>query len=152
MGYPKTSGGKGLHVYVRILPEHTHPDVRRAAWAFAREVERRSDGLVDLTWWRKDRDPGSVFVDYNQNARDHTIASAYSVRGTPEAIVSAPLRWEEIAEADPRDFTLATMPTRFAELGDLHADIDDHPDRLDQLLEWADRDERDTHATPADPE
>ena len=83
VGYPKTSGGKGLHVYVRIVPEHGHPDVRRAAWAFAREVERRSDGLVDLTWWRKDRDPGSVFVDYNQNARDHTIASAYSVRGTP---------------------------------------------------------------------
>ena len=83
VGYPKTSGGKGLHVYVRIVPEHGHPDVRRAAWAFAREVERRADGLVDLTWWRKDRDPGSVFVDYNQNARDHTIASAYSVRGTP---------------------------------------------------------------------
>ena len=83
VGYPKTSGGKGLHVYVRIVPDHGHPDVRRAAWAFAREVERRADGLVDLTWWRKDRDPGSVFVDYNQNARDHTIASAYSVRGTP---------------------------------------------------------------------
>src|SRR5918992_662131 len=144
VGYPKTSGGKGLHVYVRIVPEHGHPDVRRAAWAFAREVERRADGLVDLTWWRKDRDPGSVFVDYNQNARDHTIASAYSVRGTPEAVVSAPIRWGEIADADPRDFTLATMPARFAKLGDLHADIDDHPYRLDQLLDWADRDERES--------
>jgi DNA primase len=150
VGYPKTSGGKGLHVYVRIVPEHGHPDVRRAAWAFAREVERRSDGLVDLTWWRKDRDPGSVFVDYNQNARDHTIASAYSVRGTPEAIVSAPVRWAEIADADPRDFTIATMPARFAELGDLHADIDDHPYRLDELLEWADRDERDSAGLPAE--
>ena len=86
VGYPKTSGGKGLHIYVRIIPDHGHPDVRRAAWAFAREVERRAGDLVDLTWWRKDRDPGSVFVDYNQNARDHTIASAYSVRGTPEGV------------------------------------------------------------------
>ena len=148
VGYPKTSGGKGLHVYVRVIPDHGHPDVRRAAWAFAREVERRADDLVDLTWWRKDRDPGSVFVDYNQNARDHTIASAYSVRGTPEGVVSAPLRWDEIADADPKDFTIATMPARFAELGDLHADIDDHPYRLDQLLEWADRDERENKITP----
>ena len=144
VGYPKTSGGKGLHVYVRIVPEHGHPDVRRAAWAFAREVERRSGGLVDLTWWRKDRNPASIFVDYNQNARDHTIASAYSVRGTPEGLVSAPVRWDEVADADPRDFTLATMPARYAELGDLHADIDDHPYRLDELLEWADRDERES--------
>ena len=132
------------------MPEHGHPDVRRAAWAFAREVERRADGLVDLTWWRKDRDPGSVFVDYNQNARDHTIACAYSVRGTPLGQVSAPVRWDEIADADPRDFTLATMPARFAKLGDLHADIDDHPYRLDTLLEWADRDERDSADRPAD--
>jgi DNA primase len=146
VGYPKTSGGKGLHIYVRIFPDHGHPDVRRAAWAFAREVERRADGMVDLTWWRKDRDPGSVFVDYNQNARDHTIASAYSVRGTPEGVVSAPLRWDEIAAADPKDFTIATMAARYAEVGDLHADIDDHPYRLDELLEWADRDERDNKA------
>jgi DNA ligase D-like protein (predicted polymerase) len=152
VGFPKTSGGKGLHIYVRIPPEHGHPDVRRAAWAFAREVERRSDGLVDLTWWRKDRDPGSVFVDYNQNARDHTIASAYSVRGTPEALVSAPITWDEISEADPRDFTIATMPARFAEIGDLHADIDDNVYSLDELLEWADRDERDSKASPADPD
>jgi DNA primase len=91
-------------------------------------------------------------VDYNQNARDHTIASAYSVRGTPEAIVSAPLRWDEIANADPRDFTIATMPARYARLGDLHADIDDHTYRLDQLLEWADRDERDHKVAPPDAE
>ncbi|MET1005350.1 MAG: DNA primase small subunit domain-containing protein, partial [Propionibacteriaceae bacterium] len=84
VGYPKTSGGKGLHIYVRVVPDYGFPDVRRAAWAFAREVERRSAGLVDLTWWRKDRRAASIFVDYNQNARDHTIASAYSVRGTPE--------------------------------------------------------------------
>ena len=142
VGYPKTSGGKGLHIYVRTPPEHTFGDVRRAALAFAREVERRSDGLVDLTWWRKDRDPASIFVDFNQNTRDHTIASAYSVRGTPAGIVSAPLRWEEVEDADPRDFTIATMPARFAALGDLHADIDDHPYPLATLLEWAERDER----------
>jgi DNA ligase D len=150
VGYPKTSGGKGLHIYVRIPPVHGFADVRRAAWAFAREVERRSDGLVDLTWWRKDRDPASIFVDYNQNARDHTIASAYSVRGTPLGLVSTPVRWHEIADADPRDFTIATVPARFAELGDLHADIDDHPYALDTLLEWAERDER-TGKAPAEP-
>ncbi|MFT4167162.1 MAG: ATP-dependent DNA ligase [Microlunatus sp.] len=150
VGYPKTSGGKGLHIYVRIPPMHGFADVRRAAWAFAREVERRARGLVDLTWWRKDRDPATVFVDYNQNARDHTIASAYSVRGTPEGLVSTPLRWSEIADADPHDFTIATVPHRFAEIGDLHADIDDHPYSLDTLLEWADRDER-TGKAPADP-
>lgn len=150
VGYPKTSGGKGLHIYVRIPPAHGFGDVRRAAWAFAREVERRSAGLVDLTWWRKDRDQASIFVDYNQNARDHTIASAYSVRGTPLGVVSTPVRWDEIAEADPRDFTIATVPARFAELGDLHADIDDHPYALDRLLEWADRDER-SGTAPAEP-
>jgi DNA ligase D-like protein (predicted polymerase) len=148
VGYPKTSGGKGLHIYVRIVPEHGFGDVRRAALAFAREVERRSAGLVDTTWWRKDRDPASIFVDYNQNARDHTIASAYSVRGTPEGRVSAPLRWEEIHDAEPGDFTIATMPARFAAIGDLHADIDDHPYRLDTLLEWAARDEREGAEVP----
>lgn len=150
IGYPKTSGGKGLHIYVRIPQVHGFADVRRAAWAFAREVERRAGGLVDLTWWRKDRDPATVFVDYNQNARDHTIASAYSVRGTPEGLVSTPVRWSEIADADPHDFTIATVPHRFAEIGDLHADIDDHPYSLDTLLEWAERDER-AGKTPADP-
>ncbi len=150
VGYPKTSGGKGLHIYVRIPPTHGFADVRRAAWAFAREVERRSDDMVDLTWWRKDRDPGSIFVDYNQNARDHTIASAYSVRGTPAGIVSAPVKWDEISDAEPADFTIATMPARFADLGDLHADIDDNVYQLDELLEWADRDERDSKERPAD--
>ncbi|MDN5919104.1 MAG: hypothetical protein L0I76_29085, partial [Pseudonocardia sp.] len=146
-GFPKTSGGKGLHVYVRIPPEHGFADVRRAAHAFAREVGRRT-ALVDLHWWRKDRDPACVFVDYNQNARDHTIASAYSVRGVPEARVSAPLRWDEIDDADPGDFTIATMPARFAELGDLHAGIDDSAFDIAPLLEWADRDASDGAAPP----
>ncbi len=137
-GWPKTSGGSGLHVYVRIAPEWGFADVRRAAHAFAREVERRCS-LVDLTWWRKDRDPRTVFVDYNQNARDHTIRCAYSVRGVPEAVVSAPLTWDEVPDAEPGDFTIATMPTRFASLGDLHAGIDDAVFRVDELLEWADR-------------
>jgi DNA ligase D len=152
VGYPKTSGGKGLHIYVRVLPDFGFTDVRRAAWAFAREVERRSAGLVDLTWWRKDRDPATIFVDYNQNARDHTIASAYSVRGTPEGLVSAPLHWDEVASAEPHDFTIATMPARFAALGDLHADIDDTPYRLDTLVEWADRDDRAGAEPPAQPD
>ena len=151
VGYPKTSGSKGLHVYVRIFPEHGFTDVRRAAWAFAREVERRC-AVVDLTWWRKDRDPATIFVDYNQNARDHTIASAYSVRGTPEGLVSAPIRWDEVATADPHDFSIATMPARYAALGDLHADLDTTPYSLDTLLEWADRDDRAGAAPPADPD
>ncbi len=149
VGHPKTSGGKGLHVYVRIPPEHGFADVRRAAHAFAVEVARRCS-LVDLTWWRKDRDPASVFVDYNQNARDHTIAAAYSVRGVPEAVVSTPVRWDEIDAADPRDFTIASVPARFAELGDLHAGIDDAVFRLDALLDWADRDAHEGAAEPPD--
>jgi DNA ligase D len=142
VGWPKTSGGKGLHIYVRIPPTHGFADVRRAALAFAREVERRAPDDVTTTWWRRDRDPSMVFVDYNQNARDHTIAAAYSVRGTPEARVSAPLRWDEIDDALPGDFTIATMPARYAELGDLHAGIDDAAFAIDELLEWAERDER----------
>ncbi|MDQ2707280.1 MAG: non-homologous end-joining DNA ligase [Actinomycetota bacterium] len=146
-GWPKTSGGSGLHVYVRIAPEWGFADVRRAAHAFARELERRCS-LVDLTWWRKDRDPRTVFVDYNQNARDHTIRCAYSVRGVPEAVVSAPLTWGEVPDAEPGDFTIATMPARFGKLGDLHADIDDAVFRLDELLEWADRDEYEVAEPP----
>ncbi|GAA0805448.1 non-homologous end-joining DNA ligase [Spirilliplanes yamanashiensis] len=141
-GFPKTSGGRGLHVYVRVRPEHGFADVRRAALAFAREVERRAPDDVTTTWWRKDRDPAAVFVDYNQNARDHTIASAYSVRGNADATVSTPVTWDEIDAADPRDFTIATVPARFARLGDLHAAIDDVHHPLTTLLEWADRDER----------
>jgi DNA ligase D-like protein (predicted polymerase) len=141
-GYPKTSGGKGLHVYVRIDPRWDFSDVRRAALAFAREVERRAPDDVTTTWWRRDRDPSALFIDYNQNARDHTIASAYSVRGVPTATVSTPVTWDEIPDLDPRDFTIRTVPARFAELGDLHATIDDHAHSLDTLLEWADRDEK----------
>jgi DNA ligase D len=141
VGYPKTSGSKGLHVYVRIAPEHGFADVRRAALAFAREVERRSPQDVSTTWWKKDRDPAAVFVDWNQNTRDHTIAAAYSVRGLPDARVSTPIRWDEVDDADPRDFTINTVPRRFAALGDLHADIDDHVFDIAPLLEWAARDE-----------
>src|SRR6201996_4416774 len=139
-GYPKTSGGRGLHIYVRIEPRWGFGDVRRAALAFAREVERRAPDDVTTTWWRKDRDPAKVFVDYNQNARDHTIASAYSVRGVPEATVSTPISWDEVDDVDPRQFTIATVPARYAELGDLHQGIDDSAYSLDTLLQWADRD------------
>ncbi len=140
IGFPKTSGGSGLHIYVRIEPLWGFPDVRQAALAFAREVERRSAGEATTTWWRKDRDPRTVFVDYNQNARDHTIASAYSVRGVPEATVSTPIRWDEIDDVEPRELTIATVPARFAELGDLHAGIDDVAHSLEPLLAWAERD------------
>ncbi|MEV6645663.1 non-homologous end-joining DNA ligase [Amycolatopsis sp. NPDC051371] len=140
VGWPKTSGGRGLHVYVRIEPRWSFTDVRRAALAFAHEVERRAPDDVTTTWWRKDRDPRLLFVDYNQNARDHTIASAYSVRGNPEGTVSTPIRWDEIDDVEPGDFTIATVPARFAELGDLHAGIDQAVFSLDPLLEWADRD------------
>ncbi len=142
VGWPKTSGGDGLHIYVRIAPEWGFDDVRRAAWAFAREVERRASGDVTTAWWRKERDPAAVFVDYNQNSRDHTIASAYSVRGVPGATVSTPVRWDEIDDLDPRDFTIRTVPQRVEELGDLHAGIDDAVFSLGPLLEWAERDEK----------
>jgi DNA ligase D len=147
-GYPKTSGGRGLHVYVRIAPQWSFSDVRRAALAFAREVERRAPEDVTTTWWRRDRDPESLFVDYNQNARDHTIACAYSVRGNPDATVSTPIGWDELDDVDPRDFTVRTVPQRYARLGDLHAAIDDRAYRLDALLDWADRDERAGLAVP----
>ncbi|HRC07884.1 MAG TPA: non-homologous end-joining DNA ligase [Miltoncostaeales bacterium] len=149
IGWPKTSGGNGLHIYVRITPDWSFTDVRRAALAFAREVERRHSGAT-TTWWRKDRDPRAVFVDYNQNARDHTIASAYSVRGVPRATVSAPLRWDEVPIADARELTMLTMPARYAALGDLHAGIDDVAHSLAPLLEWADRDERAGADDPGD--
>ena len=139
-GWPKTSGGNGLHVYVRIEPRWGFSEVRRAAHAFAREVERRVPDDVTTVWWRKDRDPAKLFVDFNQNARDHTIASAYSVRGVPEATVSTPIGWDEIDDVEPREFTIATVPGRFARLGDLHAGIDDSAYSLGPLLEWADRD------------
>ncbi|GAA5068753.1 non-homologous end-joining DNA ligase [Nocardia callitridis] len=150
VGWPKTSGGRGMHVYVRIAPRWGFADMRRAALAFAREVERRAPADVTTAWWRRDRDPKLLFVDYNQNARDHTIAAAYSVRGVPEATVSTPVEWAEIADIEPRDFTMRTVPPRFAQLGDLHAGIDDAVFELDRLLEWAERDERESGAEPTD--
>ena len=152
VGWPKTSGGKGMHIYVRIEPSHGFRDVRSAALAFAREVERRAGGMVTTTWWRKDRDPMTVFVDYNQNARDHTMAAAYSVRGVPNGTVSTPITWEEIDAVEPGDCTMATVPARFGELGDLHAEIDQAVFRIDELLEWAARDERAGIADAAPPE
>ena len=152
VGWPKTSGGKGLHIYVRIEPNRGFADVRRAALAFAREVERRAPDDVTTTWWRKDRDPKKLFVDYNQNARDHTIASAYSVRGVAAGTVSTPITWDEIEDVLPKDFTMATVPARFAELGDLHAGIDDAVFSIEPLVEWAERDERAGAADPGEPE
>jgi DNA ligase D len=141
-GWPKTSGSRGVHVYVRIRPDWGFVQVRRAALAFAREVERRLPGLVTTAWWKEER--GShVFVDYNQNARDRTIASAYSLRGKPWAPVSAPVTWDELPDVETEDFTMATMPARFAEFGDPHAGIDDAVWSIEPLLEWSERDERD---------
>jgi DNA ligase D len=150
-GWPKTSGGNGLHVYVRIQADHGFSDVRRAALAFAREVERRAPEDVTTTWWRKDRDPHALFVDYNQNARDHTIAAAYSVRGNPVGTVSTPIRWDEIDDVEPQELTIATVPARYAELAELHEGIDDHAWDIAPLLEWAERDERDGEVTPEPP-
>lgn len=150
VGWPKTSGGHGLHIYVRIEPTHSFSDLRRAALAFAREVERRAPDDVTTTWWRKDRDPTAVFVDFNQNARDHTMAAAYSVRGVPTATVSTPIRWDEIDDVEPLELTMATVPARFERLGDLHAGIDDAVFRIDELLDWAVRDEREGQRPPDD--
>jgi DNA ligase D len=141
-GWPKTSGGRGLHVFVPVQPRWTFTQVRRAAIAVGRELERRMPDQVTTAWWKEERGE-KIFVDYNQAARDRTIASAYSVRARPHAPVSAPLRWDEVQDARPRDFDLATMPGRFAELGDVHADMDDHAFSLEALLELADRDEHD---------
>ena len=152
IGWPKTSGGRGIHIYVRIDPAHGFGDVRRAALAFAREVERRAPADVTTTWWRKDRDPTAVFVDYNQNARDHTMAAAYSVRGFPDARVSTPITWDEIVDVDPADLTIATVPQRFATLGDLHARIDEAVFSIERLLEWAERDEHEGAIDPGTPE
>jgi bifunctional non-homologous end joining protein LigD len=141
VGWPKTSGSRGMHVYVRIERKWTFDEVRRSALALAREVERRAPDLATSKWWKEERH--GVFLDYNQNAKDRTIASAYSVRPTPDARVSAPLTWDEIDACDPRDFTLATMPSRFAGIGDRHAAIDQHPCSLAGLLDLSARHERD---------
>jgi bifunctional non-homologous end joining protein LigD len=140
IGWPKTSGSRGMHVSVRIMRSWTFDQVRRAALAFAREVERRAPALATSKWWKEERH--GVFLDYNQNAKDRTVAGAYSVRPKPDARVSAPLRWDEINACDPADFTLATLPKRFAEIGDRHAGIDDHPCSLEALLELSERHER----------
>ncbi|MEV7477917.1 non-homologous end-joining DNA ligase [Streptomyces halstedii] len=140
-GWPKTSGGRGIHVFVPLVPEWTFTQVRRAAIAAGRELERRMPDRVTTAWWKEERGE-RIFVDYNQTARDRTIASAYSVRPFPHAPVSAPLRWDELDDAEPRDFDIRTMPGRYAEVGDLHADMDEHAFRLDALLELARRDER----------
>jgi DNA ligase D-like protein (predicted polymerase) len=136
-GYPKTSGKRGIHVYVRIRRRWGFDEVRRAALAFAREVERRAPQLATSKWWKEERH--GVFVDYNQNAKDRTIASAYSVRPTPQATVSAPLDWDEVGDCEPGDFTLATMPARFAKLGDRHAGIDSNAFSIQPLLELFER-------------
>ncbi|CAL9319358.1 non-homologous end-joining DNA ligase [Streptomyces griseoincarnatus] len=141
-GWPKTSGGRGLHVFVPIEPRWTFTQVRRAAIAVGREMERRMPEQVTIKWWKEERGE-RIFVDYNQTARDRTIASAYSVRPRPHAPVSAPLRWDEVGVARPQDFDITTMPARFAELGDVHADMDDHAFSLELLLELARRDEQD---------
>ena len=139
-GWPKTSGSRGVHVYVRIRREWTFGEVRRAALAFAREVERRVPALATSKWWKEERH--GVFLDYNQNAKDRTIAAAYSIRPKPDARVSAPVTWDELDACDPADFTLATMPRRFKERGDVHAAMDDRAFSIDTLLEWSARDER----------
>jgi DNA ligase D-like protein (predicted polymerase) len=143
LGWPKTSGSRGMHLLVRIEPRWSFDEVRRAALALAREIERRVPKLATSKWWKEERH--GVFVDYNQNAKDRTVASAYSVRPLPDARVSAPLSWEEVVECDPADFTMATMPARFAELGDRHAGIDDHAGSLEALLELSARHEREGH-------
>ncbi|MFI9240471.1 non-homologous end-joining DNA ligase [Streptomyces sp. NPDC053079] len=140
-GWPKTSGGRGLHVFVPITADWTFVQVRRAAIAVARELERRAPERITTAWWKEERGT-KIFVDYNQTARDRTIASAYSVRPRPHAPVSAPLRWDEVPSAVPEDFDLATMPARFAEVGDVHADMDARPCGLEAALELAARDER----------
>ena len=140
-GIPKTSGGRGVHVYVRIERRWTHREVRRAALAFAREVERREPKHVTTAWWKTDRPEHVIFLDYNQNARDRTIASAYSARRTPRATVSCPLTWEELADADPDDLTIASVPDLLARRGDPMATLDDVAHDLSVLQEWADRDE-----------
>jgi DNA ligase D len=139
-GWPKTSGNRGIHIACRIEPSWEFPVVRRAALAFAREIERRLPKLVTTAWWKEERGK-RVFIDYNQNARDRTIASAYSVRARPDAAVSAPVAWEELPEVETEDFTMSTMPKRFAELGDVQAGIDDAVCDLRVLLEWVERDE-----------
>jgi len=138
-GWPKTSGSRGMHINVRIEQKWTFTEVRRAALAFSREIERRASTLATSKWWKEER--RGVFLDYNQNAKDRTTCSAYSVRPLPDARVSAPLRWEEVAFCEPADFTVLTMPARLAAIGEPHAGMDDAPGALEKLLDLAGRDE-----------
>jgi DNA ligase D-like protein (predicted polymerase) len=138
-GWPKTSGSRGMHVNVRIEPRWTFAEVRRAAVALSRAVERRLPTLASSKWWKEERH--GVFLDYNQNAKDRTTCSAYSVRPLPDARVSTPLYWHEVTECDPADFTMFTVPKRFAEIGDPHDKMDSASGSLEQLLELAERDE-----------
>jgi bifunctional non-homologous end joining protein LigD len=140
-GFPKTSGSRGIHIYVRIEPEQSFEEVRRAALALARAVERNMPGRATSRWWKEERE--GVFIDYNQNARDRTVASAYSVRAVPDARVSCPLEWEEVPDVEPAELRLQTVPARLRERGDPSASIDQGPGSLDGLLELAARDERD---------
>jgi len=144
VGWPKTSGSRGMHLFVRIERRWGFDEVRRAALALAREVERRGEGLATSKWWKEERQ--GVFVDYNQNAKDRTVASAYSVRPVPDARVSAPLSWDEVDDADPEDFTLGTMPKRFAKIGDRHAGIEESAGSLEGLLELSARQEKEGQA------
>ncbi len=139
-GFPKTSGSRGMHVFVRIVPEHGFGEVRRAALALARGVERRIPREATSRWWKEERE--GVFIDYNQNARDRTVASAYSVRAVPDARVSCPLEWDEVADVEPAELRIDTVPTRLRERGDPSATIDEHAGSLASLLELAARDER----------
>ena len=139
-GWPKTSGSRGIHVNARIHPRWDFTEVRRAALAFSREIERRTPTLATSKWWKEERH--GVFLDYNQNAKDRTTCSAYSVRPLADARVSTPLRWDEVPDCEPADFTVFTVPARFASVGDPHADMDDAPGSLDALLDLAARDER----------
>jgi bifunctional non-homologous end joining protein LigD len=139
-GWPKTSGSRGFHIYARIEPRWTFTEVRSCAVALAREIERRAPVLATARWWKEERQ--GVFVDYNQNAKDRTVASAYSLRPVPDARVSTPLRWDEVPGCDPASFTIATVPRRLAEIGDPWTGMDDAAGSLDQLLERADQDQR----------
>src|ERR1051325_2805658 len=138
-GWPKTSGSRGMHINVRILPRWTFTEVRRAALALSREIERRAPSLATSKWWKEER--RGVFLDYNQNAKDRTTCSAYSVRPLPDARVSTPLTWDEVPDCQPEDFTVATVPGRFAKIGDPHAEMDRAVGSLEPLLELAARDD-----------
>ncbi|HEX3968198.1 MAG TPA: DNA polymerase domain-containing protein [Edaphobacter sp.] len=138
-GWPKTSGSRGMHINVRIQPRWTFTEVRRAALALSRAVERRIPTLASSKWWKEERH--GVFLDYNQNAKDRTTCSAYSVRPVPDARVSAPLRWDEVPDSNPADFTVFTIPSRFAKIGDPHSEIDSNPGSLEALLQLAEKDE-----------